>query len=254
MSLTLVTSCHRLKNVSEMNTNTEDSCEMMADENINENDSFIVVYRQPVNGYKVKAVVKPDESDVLIMKADVSFEKGGKSFTIHTSCFGDTLFSKGRQDYGYNNYPLFKKHRYKTIEADYPENRKNDEVFPIYMPFFFRDMDFDGVEELVITHYSMSARYHNGYDVYRIVEGEPVLIDYPPYNANKEDWGIGMTDYPEFDYANKTICFLYPEGEPQRIGQIIYGVSMKQKDTIVVNGKKHYFNHLDVIKEDKYRQ
>ena len=34
-------------------------------------------------------------------------------------------------------------------------------------------------------------------------------------------------------------------------GRIIYGVSKKEKDTVVVNGRKHLFNHMKVVKEVK---
>ena len=125
---------------------------------------------------------------------------------------------------------------------------------PMYTPFFFMDLDFDGIKELVIVHHSMAVRFHDGYDIYRIVEGQPVLIDYPPYNDNKEYWGFGMTDYPEFDYKKKTISCPYPEGELTWTGRTIYGVSKTRKDTVVVNGKKHLFNHMEVIKEIKFEK
>ena len=35
-------------------------------------------------------------------------------------------------------------------------------------------------------------------------------------------------------------------------GHTIYGVSMIKKDTIVVEGKERYFNHLDAIEEVKF--
>ena len=31
---------------------------------------------------------------------------------------------------------------------------------------------------------------NDGYDIYRIVEEEPVLINHPPYNDNIEDWDL----------------------------------------------------------------
>ena len=62
----------------------------------------------------------------------------------------------------------------------------------------------------------MAARFHSGYDAYRIVEGKPILIDYPPYKTHED-----------------------------------FGVSKKQKDTIVVNGRKHYFNHIEQIIEEQ---
>lgn len=217
-------------------------------------DSFIVSYRQLANGYRVKAVAKLAVSDVDIISADLIFTKGAQSFRLHTQCFGDTTFCKGRIDYKLENPKLFRKNKNKTIKADYHLHRVKGCQMPMYTPFFFMDLDFDGIEELVIVHNSMAVRYHDGYDVYRIVDGEPIILDYPPYNNNKEDWGLGMTDYPEFDFQKKTISCPYPEGpggQPYE-GRTIYGISKKQKDTVIVNGKKHYFNHLEVIKEEKY--
>ena len=215
-------------------------------------DSILVVYRQPVNGYKVKAIAKLAVSDVDIISADFTFTKGGQSFKLHTQCFGDTAFCKGRLDFQFENPKLFKKYKNKTIKANYHYYKDEDQLMPMYTPFFFMDLDFDGKEELVIVHKSMAVRYHDGYDVYRIVEGRPVLIDYPPYNDNKDYWGFGMTDYPEFDYKKKTISCPYPEGELKWAGRTVYGISKKHKDTVVVYGKKHLFNHMEVIKEIKF--
>lgn len=214
--------------------------------------SFTVIYRQPVNGYKVKAIARFAVSDFNFISADLIFTKNGKSFKLHTQCFGDTVFCKGGVDYESENLKLFKKYRNRTIEADYHKYNKEDYLMPMYTPFFFMDLDFDGIKELVIVHQSMAVRYHDGYDVYRIVEGRPVLIDYPPYNDWREACGFGMTDYPEFDFKKKTISCPYPEGELTWTGRNVYGVSKKQKDTVIVNGKKHYFNHMKLIKEEKY--
>ena len=222
--------------------------------NVMSTDSFTVVYRQPVKGYKVRAVAKLATSDVDIISVDLTFTKGDQSFILHSQCLGDTLFCKGRLDFQFENPELFKKYRNKKVEVDYHVFREEGELMPRYTPFFFMDLDFDNVEELVIVHQSMAVRYHDGYDVYRIVEGMPFFMDYPPYNDNSKDWGFGMTDYPEFDYKKKTITCPYPEGPGglPYLGQIIYGVSKKQKDTVVVNGKKHLFNHIEKIKEIKF--
>ena len=200
----------------------------------------------------MKAVVKPEDDYISYMKADISFEKDGKTFTLHTSCFGDTTFCKGQLDYDYENPVLMEKYNHKTIKADYHENREDGETMSFFSPFFYRDLDFDGVEELIIVHYSMAERYHSGYDVYRMADGKPVLIDYPPYKTND---GFGMTDYPEFDYQQKTIKCPYPEG-PGGLGLTgctIYGISKTQKDTVVVNGRKHLYNHMEQIEEIIYK-
>lgn len=213
----------------------------------NKTDSFIVAYRQPINGYKVKAVVKMEHYE--INSADITFTKKGKAFTLSTTSFGDSLFNKGGWGMDGTNEGIIKKYHNKTVKADY-HNTKVDWKYELNeTPFFFKDMDFDGVEELVVVHYRMAVRNHDGYDVYRIVDGEPVLINYPPY---KTDVIFGMTDYPEFDYKNKTISCPYPEGELRWAGRTVYGVSKKQKDTVVVNGRKHLFNHIEKIKEIKF--
>ena len=248
--LLAMASCHRPKGVSEENLPASVDSAQVSDY-LNANDSFTVVYRQPVNGYHVEAVLKMGVSDFMILEAAITFEKGGKAFTLQTSCFGDTIFCKGRLDFDEENPKTFKKYRGKTIYADYHENREKDYTMPVYTPFFFMDLDFDGIEELVIVHHSMAVRYHDGYNVYRIVEGKPFLIDYPPYKSGKYD-DFGMTDYPKFDFKHKTISCPYPEGEMKYDGRTIYGVSKNKKDIVVVNGRKHFFNHLEPIKEIKY--
>lgn len=225
----------------------------MDDESICETDSFTVVYRQLVHGYKVKAIIKIEESDVYVMNADLIFTKGGKSFTLHSTCFGDTIFCKGRLDIDKETIQLYNKFRHQTIETDYSENNKNDEFMPGFTPFFFRDVDFDGVKELVIVHYSMAVRFHSGYSVYRIVKGSPILIDYPPYWSGDYD-DFGMTDYPEFDRNTRTISCPYPEGPGglPYAGRIIYGISKMRKDTVQIHDSKYYFNHMEVVKRIKY--
>lgn len=216
-------------------------------------DSFTVVYKQPINGYRVKAVVKYDNSISFgVLNADLTFTKKGKAFTLHTQCFGDTLLCKGRLDFDHENPKIFEHYKGKTVNADYHDQKGENETMSQYSPFFFRDLDFDGIKELVIVHYSMAVRFHNGYDVYRIVDGLPKQIDYPPFNEDLKDWGFGMTDYPMFDYKHKKILCVYPEGDLEWIGQKVYAVSRKRKDIVTVNGKRHYFNHLEIVKNEKY--
>ena len=237
----MLVGCKNAGKVSEMDGVSADSVDMVAD-----TDSFTVTYRQPVNGYQVRAVVKM-EDDVLC--ADIEFTKEGQSFVLHTTSFGDSEFNKGGWGLDGTNEELMGQYKGKTIEAEYHENREDDEAMSGDTPFFFGDLDFDGVEELVIVHYAMAARCHSGFDVYRIVDGEPVLIDYPPY---KTDDPFGMTDYPEFDFKQKTISCPYPEGELNYKGCDVYGISKSERDTIVVKGKEHYFNHLELTEEIKY--
>jgi hypothetical protein len=244
--LLMMAGCRHTKDVPKENKSVTVD---IAEASINDNDSFFVVYRQPVRGYKVKAVVRYSNRFDW-NSASISFTKDGKSFTLSTTSFGDSLFNKGGWGMDGTNEGIVKKYHNKTVEADYHSTEVDWKYELDETPFFFRDMDFDGVEELVIVHYRVAVRYHDGYDVYRIVDGEPVLINYPPY---KTDEDFGMTDYPEFDLKKKTITCIIPEGAigEQSVEQT-YGISMKQKDTIVVNGRKHLFNHIERIKEIKF--
>lgn len=56
-------------------------------------NSFTIEYRQPVNGYKVKAVVNMEDD---ILAANLTFMKDGQSFSLHTTSYGDTLYNKGQ--------------------------------------------------------------------------------------------------------------------------------------------------------------
>lgn len=208
-------------------------------------DSFIIRYSNAVNGYMVKAVAKVNLSeDSPVLCADIYFTKNGRTFMLHSMSFGDSVFSKGRMDPDGFNLQTFEKYRGKTIETRYKMKDNGEDVMLKDVPFFFKDLDFDDVPELVIVHKGMAVRFGDGYDVYRIVEGKPFMIDYPPYNQNKEEWGFGMTDYPRFDYRKKTICCPYPEGELSYKDSTRYGISKTEKEVVIVDGRKHYFNKI----------
>ena len=64
----------------------------------------------------------------------------------------------------------------------------------------------------------------------------------------QDDYGAPV----EFDFKKKTISCPYPEGELKYKGRIIYGVSKMKKDTVIVNGHRHLFNHMEIIKKIKY--
>jgi hypothetical protein len=205
-------------------------------------DSFIVQYRQKVHGYEVKAVLKPYVADWMVLAADIYFTKKGKTFMLHSNDFGDTIFCKGRFDFHNENRIIVEKYRNETVTADYRVTREKGEFYPRYAPFFFQDMDFDGTPELIIVHQSEAVRFHDGYDVYRLVEDIPLLLSYPPY-YNKGNHGFGMTDYPRFDLKKKTITSPLPEGELHYDCYDVYGIA-KKKEVVVVNGHKHYFNKI----------
>ena len=221
---------------------TDSSYIMMKQDNDISQDSFAVEYRQKIFGYKVKAILKPSYEDNLVLSANIYFTKNNRTFMLHSKSFGDTIFCNGRQDPKEKNLKILKKYNHKTVKSDYTANKDEQEPMLLYKPFFFKDLDFDDIPELIIVHNSLAVRWHNGYDVYHIVEGVPILMDKPPY-YNADNNGFGMTDYPKFDFKRKIITCPIPEGELCYTDFIVYGIS-KKKDKIKVNGRYHYLNKL----------
>jgi hypothetical protein len=78
-------------------------------------------------------------------------------------------------------------------------------------PFAFGDMNFDGINELVIAHRRQGQRHYDAYDVYLIqeIEGSSYfnildLTDVLPYSE--------IDETTEFDWENKTIELYYSGG------------------------------------------
>lgn len=204
---------------------------------------FIVEYQQPVQGYRVKADLSLD-TILECMRGELIFEKDGKRFTLSTTSFGDTVFNKGYllPD---SNVAIMHRYQGKTIGANYSDDNA---------PFIFKDVDFDGVPELLIVHKGMHVKFHDYYNVYRIVDNTPVLIDYPPYHDKVGSFLVSewdLSDYVEFDDDKKTIISPYPEGDMKYSGCCIYGIG-STKDTVMVNGRTYLFNHIELVREERF--
>lgn len=137
---------------------------MMKQDNDISQDSFAVEYRQKIFGYKVKAILKPSYEDNLVLSANIYFTKNNRTFMLHSKSFGDTVFCNGRQDPKEKNLKILKKYNHKTVKSDYTANKDEQEPMLLYKPFFFKDLDFDDIPELIIVHNSLAVRWHNGYD------------------------------------------------------------------------------------------
>ena len=124
-----------------------------------------IQYKQPVNGYTVKVMWLP----YLNSKDNTTAETG-----VTTSLFFD---SADNQFY----INLEAKHIIDTLCYHYPHLKDGDvlywdyvpkdsnEVLPHYSPFCFSDVDFDGKEELVITHQLGGSRSNNTYKIYMVM-------------------------------------------------------------------------------------
>lgn len=155
---------------------------------------LFINYKSPVNGYNV--VVEwlgaeiIDESlafgDVLI-----HFKKNdGTGFTVHNSAYWDEGLSVSDIE------PMSNK----TIELEYIP--KDDMYLATRSPFYFADMDFDGLNELVVVGWKGGSHYAHIYDVYDISEYYADKKTTPPFD-NIE---LGITT---FDPKKKQIIHSY---------------------------------------------
>lgn len=169
------------------------------------NEIIYLHYRQKVNGYRVVIEYKPSY-DLDYGEAILCFSKKGHSFKVYCNCFSDEHLAAN--DYPYrrirNTINLSKIKPGKHIYLDYTKPKKG-EYFSSSSPFYFKNMDYDGEEELVINNIGLGTKNHNTYDVFKVfnVEKPLRLIGRPftddPYTKN----GYKITDY-NVEYEPKT--------------------------------------------------
>ena len=114
-----------------------------------------IKYKQPINGYTVKAMWLPyvaqdgttGETGITTL---LHFKNADNEFSIN-------LEAKHIIDTLCYHYPNLKDGD--VLYWDYAQKGSN-EVLPNYAPFSFYDVDFDGEEELLITDYQ-SGSYSN---------------------------------------------------------------------------------------------
>lgn len=158
-------------------------------------------YKQKVKGYNVKVDFVQSYSDLNFGNAILHFSKPGHSFQIYCDEFSDEQLSpdgtrnlKGRKiinleklESGANVY----------LEYTCP---KAGEYLSHSSPFYFKDMDFDGEEELVVNNLNMGERGYNTYDIFKVFHVEkPLRLKGLPFNQDL----YKITDY-NVEYEQKT--------------------------------------------------
>lgn len=143
-----------------------------------DNKRLFIRYNQPVEGYTVTGVCFPlagydrDRKHELIGKAILHFESEYNHFDICNEYFSDSTL------YYVNDQPFVNG---QVLHLDYLP-KKVDEYLGYNSPFFFQDVDFDGVKELLINNWRCGIRYSNRYDVYEIEDWKAQLVTAPPFD------------------------------------------------------------------------
>lgn len=162
-------------------------------------------YRQKVRGYKVMVEYVPwPYDDIAGGKAILHFSKAGHSFDVYCDEFIDEQFIP-------DNTPYVKSKKTINLSNVKPGAKvhlnyalpKSDEYLSDQSPFYFKDMDFDGEEELVVNNLRMGTRNYNTYDVYKVLHvSKPVKLKGLPF-SDKE---YKITNYNvEYVPQNKSV-------------------------------------------------
>lgn len=154
-------------------------------------DSLIILkYDEPINGYNAMIEWKPKTSE-----AEFFFTKEGESFSVKPWSFKPEWFNMAIDGNTLHYRPK------PEIEILDPEE-----------PFFFQDIDYDGVDELLVVEIQGGPRGSNAYRVFELDGTE--REDEPFYE---------ISDWTSFNPSEKSITLSY------NYGVLIGGYRMKYK-------------------------
>ena len=178
------------------------SSEASPAESVNETETPItskeyhVRYDRPINGYTVTAVIEPYE-DADWGSAVLTFTKGNTSFSVYVDSFTKEGFSLKGYDAS------------EEIVLQYVPKPK-DVILYDKEPFCFSDIDYDGVDEILVLE---SGGGVHGVNAYLIFEKDGTQREDGPFKE--------FDEHVEFDAKNKTITrYYYEDAESERTNLI----------------------------------
>lgn len=160
------------------------------------NDIIYIAYNQIVEGYRLRVTCSPYELRIngfaSAMMEFHNIQSGIKLYAFNPN-FSDKCLRENDLDIVDNN----------SIQLDY-NTFQLESGFYYYAPFQFRDMDFDGKKELLISNWNAAQRGCNAYDVYKIKNNRLHLLEFPPFDR--------IDDITTIDNATKTIIIHHSGG------------------------------------------
>ena len=199
------------------NRTNKASSEASPAESVNETDTpitskeFHVRYDKPINGYTVTAVIEPYE-DADWGSAVLTFTKGDVTFNVYVDSFTKEGFSLK----GYDSF--------EEIVLQYVPKPKGAVLYD-KEPFCFSDIDYDGVDEILVLE---SGGGVHGVHAYLVFEQD---------GTKREDGPFAKFDeHVEFDAKNKTITRYYYEDAASERTDLIYK-HQKKGHFVLVNEK-----------------
>ena len=174
------------------------SSEASPAESVNETETPItskgyhVRYDRPINGYTVTAVIEPYE-DADWGPTVLTFTKGDISFSVYVDSFTKEGFSLKGYDAS------------EEIVLQYVPKPKGVMLYD-KEPFCLSDIDYDGVDEILVLEFCGGA---HGVNSYLIFEKDGTQRKDGPFEE--------FDEHVEFDAKNKTITrYYYEDGASER--------------------------------------
>lgn len=160
-------------------------------------DHFYVRYDKPINGFTVTAEIEPyEEADWG--PTTLTFSKGDISFSVYVDAFTKEGFSLKGYDAS------------EEIVLQYLPKPK-DVILYDKEPFCFTDIDYDGVDEILVLE---SGGGVHGVNAYLIFEKDGTQREDGPFKE--------FDEHVEFDAKNKTITRYYYEDAESERTDLIY--------------------------------
>ncbi len=163
-------------------------------------------YRQKVKGYKVSVDYIQCNTEIANAgRSIIRFTKPHHSFMVYCDAFSDEQLISDDSPYTKSQkaIDLTKLKHGADIYLNYVLPKRN-EYLSMSSPFYFKDMDFDGEEELVVNNLRMGERGYNTYDIFKVFGvKKPLRLMGLPFN----DGEYKITDY-NVEYEPKTLTVL----------------------------------------------
>jgi hypothetical protein len=189
-----------------------------------------IEYSNEINGYSVNVIWKPNAVRYSHTKGPAIIEfynkKDSTSFTITNNNFG-ILNSKLPFSYSEDSMEIISLNQDK-IQLNYDEKSlKSEEHFgTTNEPFFFQDLDFDNIKELVIAEIENGQRGVASFKAYKMEDGD---IQSELYGITNNEPFKSLDEISKIDYINKRII-IYGSGGVCASGSEIYKLIPSKND------------------------
>ena len=154
--------------------------------------------------------------------------------TFNASVDLDKTYSLNYSDF----YPM-------SLWRTHADITDNEDFYDNEPPFFFEDLDFDGIDELITVEIRAGQRWSNEYIVHKKRENNQGVIEYKPFWYTEHN----IDDLTKFDKNNKLLTFIGSGGacwnnyDIYKFEKVKYNLiaSETERDVIVNPGKEDSF-------------